>query len=211
VLPGLMPGTWKVRALFEAGGEVRLQDLVIPHDAPSSITHPFVFPSGSVRGRVKENTAVRWWASLHDARTLETVSECEGNTAGGAFELRGIPRGEYRLVVSASGFADYRSARFSVARGEAVDVGEVALAACGVMDLEVVDRAGSPVPLVQFFFNGEALPAYCPEALAPGKYRLSQAPLGPAVLTLKVDGVASQELYIDLAPGKRGDYRVVME
>jgi hypothetical protein len=97
----------------------------------------------------------------------------------GAFEIKPIFAGAYRLRISAPGFAEPRLMPFDVAKDEHVHVGDIALQHAGTLRVKLVRAGGGPIGNVSLWLSGDggdpkALAIFGDQALsselAPGLY-----------------------------------------
>jgi hypothetical protein len=218
-LKGVAPGCWQPRVLLGQGCEVRLPVERIAGQGREPVHLKLVFPGGSVRGRLFdektgkpfEGYAPRWWITLEDSRSREPVSRIDGGRTGSDFELVGIGAGEYRIEITALGFFDYRSSPFQLEEGASLDLGELALSPCGVLDIAVKDGEGKPLLAPRVFCDGKFMSERTRRYLGPGRYRYYKVPLGSSVLKVQARGFDAREVIIELLPGRIESIEVTLQ
>jgi hypothetical protein len=218
-LKGMAAGWWQPRVLLGKGCEVRFPIERISAKGREPVFLKLTFPDGSVRGRLFdektgtpfEGFAPRWWITLMDSHSREPVSRIDGGRTGSDFELVGIGAGEFKLEITALGYFDYRSSPFQLDEGGSLDLGEVYLSPCGVLDLAVKDVEGNPLKSPRVFCDGKFMTERTRRYLAPGRYRYYKVPLGPSVLKVQAQGFDAREVIIELEPGRIESIEVTLQ
>ena len=85
--------------------------------------------SGNISGKVQDpDSAPVAFANVVLYRTADSsMAKVEVTDEEGAFEMIGIPAGQYRLEISFVGLPSYRSERFALAAGQKMDFQTVQL------------------------------------------------------------------------------------
>ena len=101
--------------------------------------------------------------------------------AEGRFVVRGLwPGYRYEVNVKADGFKKLETEEVEGHSARVHDVGKLILSSLGgVVEGEVVDSAGRPVPEVRVFNPGDAAKPVSVETGADGRFRLEDLPVGP--------------------------------
>ena len=110
--------------------------------------------------------------------------------ADGRFETDALwPGEEYRVRVTAPGYGDAESVRFTGRPGVAHDLGRLTLIRTGgVVQGKVVDSAGQPLAGVRVFNAGDAPQSGSTQTGADGTFRLSDLFVGPVYVFAQKDG-----------------------
>ncbi|MHC4945022.1 MAG: sigma-70 family RNA polymerase sigma factor [Planctomycetota bacterium] len=215
-IDGMMPGRWSVSAKLPSGDKVSFPQLWIPSDAVTPFHHDMVLYSGAIKGSLFDQQSglpftgdqPRYWtARLSDISRNRYVSTYEGGNAGNTFHLGGVPAGDFQLMIMAEGYEDYQSGAFSLGDGQTLDLGEIQLAPCGVLDLEVVDEAF--LPLDDFTVTCDGKTRYRSRSLKD-KNRYDKLPLGSVSITVRSKGYLEQSIKVQLEPASPVEARVTL-
>lgn len=110
--------------------------------------------------------------------------------AEGRFVIRSLwPGYRYEVNVKADGFKKLETEGVEGHSGRVHDVGKLILSSLGgVVEGQVVDSAGRPVPEVRVFNPGDAAKPVSVETGADGRFRLEDLPVGPVYVFAEKDG-----------------------
>ncbi len=214
LIEGFKPGRWGVAVETAPGARVCFPRLWIPPDSENPFRLDLVLPAGRVSGVVSaepggyhliEDRPRSWTARLLDVKKEEYVSTLAG--VGGLFELEGVPAGDYQLLIEAEGYERYRSGAFSVKEGEDLDLGEILLDPCGLVDLEVVDGAMQPVEEYSTACDGRKIE---PSRSFGETKRFDKLPVGEVFLTVTAEGYQEQTVKIRTRPAQPVEKRIVL-
>lgn len=209
-LAGFLAGTWCVNATLREGGEPVFPDVVVPRGAPDPFPITLVLEGGEVHGTLSDartglpfdEAGPRWWVFLSDALSGARVGELQGGHVGESFRLVGVAAGELRLTVLAHGHAQYIVPSLFLAEGQVLDVGDLALEPCGILDLTVRDASGRPTAFRATFDTSAATWwSSDPEKVETGHAVYSWLPPGAVTLTVGASDHLDQVFELDLAPG----------
>jgi RNA polymerase sigma-70 factor (ECF subfamily) len=211
---GVMPGRWSVSAKRPSGDKVSFPQLWIPVDADDPFHHDLVLYSGAITGSLVDQHSglpftsdqPRYWtARLIDISQNRSVSTYEGGNAGNTFRLGGVPAGDFQLMITAEGYEDHQSGAFSLEEGQTLDLGDIQLVPCGILDLEVVDEAFLPVE--DFTVTCDGKTRYRSRSLKD-KNRYDKLPLGSVSITVRAEGYLEQNINVQLEPARPVEARV---
>lgn len=217
ILEGFKPGRWKVSAKLSDGGWNKLPQLWIPPDVEGSFTYDLELQEGEVRGILfdKETGLAfssgqprEWKVSLQDVARDVYLCNFQGGDGGNRFELKGLASGEYQLLVEAEGYEDFQTGAFHLEEGQALDLGDIQLKPCGLLDLEVVNGAFEPVGEYTVVCDGRN--RYY-DRMPDGKRRYDKLPLGLVTLTIKAKGYFEKSVEVRLEPARPMDAQVVLQ
>jgi hypothetical protein len=200
------------------GGRAELPGIEIPVAAPDPFAVDLVLPRGEVTGVFHDSTTGKpfgsdrpvWWVHLFDVQQNDFITSIQGGK-GSRFRLFGVVRGEYKLRLKARGYVDKDTAIFRLAEGQSLDLGRFDLDPLGILDLEVVNAAGSPVE--NYRLSGpdyQWLPGFS-EYLSPSRRRHYGFPVGEATITIKADGFRDKEFTVRFEPGWPTEARVILD
>jgi hypothetical protein len=201
------------------GGPVlTFDDLVIRSDAPDQLLLELHVPAGTVSGALFDRRTGQpfgaagpaWWIHLVDEQSHRAVSASEQKKLGPAFELPGVPQGDYRLLALAYGHAEYRSGVFHHPGTGNVDLGRIALDPCGVLELTAVDEQGRPVTELEIRGNGHLVPPWSILDREAGRFFLGRLPLGQVEIELSSAGHESARRTFTLEAGIKAEARFVL-
>ena len=111
--------------------------------------------------------------------------------------MTGVRGGKYVLVVCLPGYYEYRSKPFLFSEGEHRDMGAIPVNPCGVLDLEVKDEAGKPIPHYQLFCNGLQ---YSKWSNRPPFYRWDKLPLGEVKIRVNARVFLAKSIHVFVVP-----------
>lgn len=218
---GIEPGRWEVIALLEESKRsFPFPDLVIPGDPESPLIHDLVIPSGTVSGILCssltrspiDEQGAKWCARLLDSGRNFKLDNSQNGRTNNRFRLIGVCRGTYILNVLADGYRPFLSDPFDFASGQNLDMGQVHLEPTGILDLEIVDGEGEPVPSPTVYDanTNERLKRQSRKNRT-GIWRCKDLPLGPFRFRVTAGDFKPHESFVDLLPAKPVTVRVVLE
>lgn len=216
-LEGFKPGRWKVSARLSDGGWNNLPQLWIPSDIESPLSYDLVLQEGEVRGILfDEETGLafrigqprQWKVSLQDVARDVYLCNYQGGDGGNRFDLKGLASGDYQLLVEAEGYEDFQTGAFHLEEGEVLDLGDIQLKPCGLLDLEVVDGAFEAVREYTVVCDGRN--RYY-DRIPDGKRRYDKLPLGLVTLTIKAKGYFDKSVEVHLEPARPMEAQVVLQ
>lgn len=215
---GFWPGRWAVSVHLGEGNTVDFPDLVIAHDSPPVVTLDLVLSTGVVTGTLRnaksgklmEKDGVSWWVFLNEAETGQVACEIQGGQTGDRFTLKGVPAGDYTLLVKAKGYRDSTTGPYSLHEGDTLDVGEISLDPGGIVILEVVSEGGESITEFELTCDGETVYSWYREEVSPGRFRYYWLPAGKVTLIITAEGYTASEIPLTLEPGVPSEERVVL-
>lgn len=218
---GLLPGIWSINVRTqgrpeEGSGWVKKR-IIVPQDPSDPFTVNLMIPSGAVTGilansdtglpcdmHAGDRSTQEWSGWLINVESDERHYSQSGR--GTRFRLPSVPPGEYTLMMDAFGFFKYRSDPFRLAEGQTLDLGQIPLDPCGVMDLEAVDREGKSVKKLDVYSNEVKMRGYF-----RGKCTIDKLPVGSARIRIAANGFRDSEFSVDLRPGVIEKKRIVLD
>ena len=212
------PGTGRVNAELGEGAQADFPNLIIPSSPPPVVNLDLVISSGIMTGILRDKRTgellaeggAEWWAFLRDAKTQRVVCQIQGGQTGHRFEIRGVPAGDYMLLVRAYGYLESTTGPYRLGEGETLDVGEVLLDPGGILVLEVVNNAGEAVTGYELLCNGKEVYTWHRNELSPGRFRYPWLPPGPATLVISAEGYLPSESSLVLTPGEPVEAKIVL-
>ena len=216
---GLRLGRWMVHAEVSEGAQTNFADLVIRAGTEDPLSLDLVVPMGSVSGSLFDrrtglvfgNEEPQWWIHLLDERLTRSVSELQGGHSGPRFELPGVPSGDYRLGVTADGYAEFQGPVFHHPGIGNLDLGRVELDPCGLLVFEAVNTEGQLLTQVSVWTDGERVPDWQVRKLSDGKFRIARLPAGKLEFELSSEGYKTLRETLTLEPGKQAEARFVLQ
>ena len=147
---GLQYGRVRIEATTPAGMSRARTVSVAEGEAPTDVT--IDIGTATVRARVLDpqgEPASGCWMSVELADSQETgwsVVKAQGNSdSNGVFQSKGLQPARYVVRVNRVEFAQFRSAPFDLAEGEAKDLGDLRMAPGVLLQGVVRDDAGAPI------------------------------------------------------------------
>lgn len=217
-IENVRPGTMQVHVDFDEDRRMKLPDLIIPYDAEDVHRYDVVLQSGVVTGTLRDGrTGLHlspegpgWEVNLSNIDGSGWTA-WQRNASGPRFRVEYLPEGEYEIMITFTGYRAYRQSNLVLGNGKVLDVGDIALEPCGVLDLKVVDRDGKSVRNIRVNVKGAnghlQVHSYSPS----GEKRYSELPLGEVTFLVGAWGFESQEIALFLEPAKPVTRRVVLE
>lgn len=196
-----------------------LHNIVIPENPASGFALDMVLPGGSLKGRLFDaqtelplDANVPWWrVELAETRLMKHAGAV-WSRRDNRFELQGVAAGEYHMIVMASGFQKHYSDTFTLQEGQVLDLGDIHLNPTGVLEIEVVDAAGSPISFdAEYAGETASNTDYDRFHHSPGKRVLSCLPPGEVSLVIRASGFEAKTIVVNLEPRQRAKTRVVLE
>lgn len=142
----------------------------------------------------------RLWATLKPvSRYVSAETDASGDVA-----IEGLPAGVYLLTVISPRYPYEQLGERELAPERTLDLGEIALADPGRIELTVRDANGAPPEgLTAELWNVEDRQTSVPMAVeSPGLARSGPAPAGSYAIVLRAPGCAAQRVEVTLAPGE---------
>ena len=217
MIDGLKPGRWLLTADLSPECRVHFPEIWIPAETVDFFRLDLVLPSGRVSGFLSDASSGlpivgdrhgSWKVYLLEVDREEYVGVFSGGTSGSGFDIDGVPAGEYQVLIRAERFENFRSRTIRLDETQAHDLGEIRLAPCGVVDLEVVDPLFQPVEEFTVVCNGREI---APTRLVgSGKKRFDKLPAGSVELLVSATGFNEQTIEIRTDPGQPVDARVIL-
>jgi hypothetical protein len=224
LLEGLEPGMWRISTwLPETESWLFLQKLVITNESESSIFLNLVIPSGSISGTLIDDHTGRLLdfeqfpcrVSLSESHDRRNSFCSQNRVESSGFNLCGIPPGDYYLVIQSQGYKRYESGPLSLRKDEQMDLGEIPLQPCGVLDLDIVNEAGEPLWLdkhfsPKIFCNNQQYRegrGWSPSR----KPRYDQLPWGLVKILIRSSGYKDHEFEVHLDPAQPREVKVVLQ
>ena len=206
-IAGFIPGAWGVRATIGTTN-ANFPDLVIPAGADDPLPLHLVLSGGRLIGTLFDqrtgnplgDDAPPRWLFLGRVEGGASVCEIQNAQTGSAFEMDGIPEGDYLLTISARGYARYISEPIHHSGDGVLDLGRIDLAPCGTLELEVVDEQGTPVPTFHVYVGDIAFPEWQRHSIGEGRFSLSPIPLGKVTIKILADGYQAIEKELMFEP-----------
>jgi len=214
------------KRLFSLDSELRFvtfHGIEVPESRPSDFAIDLVLPGGTIGGTLcHKETGLpladreilsRYVAVNHPDQAYCTMGMSLA-TSGHRFDLAGIKAGNYQLCVAVFGFAEYLSEVFSLADGQAVDLGKILLERVGTAEIEVFDPRGTPI---KFHANWEGKKGYTSMfgldtlPLSKGRTAFGNLPFGPLSIEVAAYGFKSKTVTLDIEPHRRAKARLVLE
>ncbi|MFH1999706.1 MAG: sigma-70 family RNA polymerase sigma factor [Planctomycetota bacterium] len=216
-LQGLKPGQWRVKARLNDTAWIDFPEIWIAPDAADPFTCPLTFHRGMVTGSlfngleqrpISDDTSWRWRAYLYNVKEDRNTGgfECASSDSN-TFLILGAAAGNYQLIVKAEGYEDFESGAFSLDEGDSIDLGEIMLNPCGVLNLEVVDEYFLAIPSYTLSCEGHRK-SY--ERSLQGIRRYDNLPVGMTTIIINAKGYETQRVKVQLEPASPVDARVVM-
>jgi hypothetical protein len=216
LVEGLRPGRWNVSTETAPGTTVIFPQLWIPSNPVSPFPIDFVLHGGTVTGSVSDRTTGlpftagrpdRWTVSLLEAEKEEYTGTFAGGNRDSFFRLDGVAAGKYQLLIDAEGYGYFRSGTMPVDDGQELNMGEVFLDPCGILDLEVVDSASQPVE--EYSVTGDGGKIATTRAF-DGKRRYDKLPVGEVTVTVRAEGFQDKIIRTRTEPARAVAKRVVL-
>ncbi len=212
--------------LFSLDTELRFvtfHGIEVPESRPSDFAIDLVLPGGTIGGTLchketghplaDQEILTRYVTVNHPDQAYRTMGMSLA-TSGHRFELNGIKAGNYQLCVAVFGFGEYHSEVFSLAAGQSVDMGKILLDPVGTAEIEVIDRAGTPI---KFHANWEGKTGYTSIfgldtlPLSKGRTAFGNLPFGTLSIEVTAYGFTSKTVTLDIEPHRRAKARLVLE
>ena len=124
------------------------------------------------------------------------------------FEMKGFFPGTYRLEADVDGFEEYVIEKFILQEDQVLDLGEIPLQPCGVIDLTITDNKGNPLESFDLYCNGKEHIDSLRRSLGEGSFRCNKLPLGNVRLLFMAENHEEKEITLDLDPGRIEKVRV---
>ncbi len=215
---GMRPGRWEVTVRLADGAECDTLDFNVPTDFNDPFQLELVLAVGRVSGTLCDaltgqplsEDSARWFMMLVDTGSDEAHGSI-GNRRGSRFGFAGVPDGRYYLSITARGFAEHATEPFYLLGGQSIDLGKIALEPSGVLDIEVVDRRGSCVPVFGIACGERKLQFWERQELSPGKCRCFSLPLGEVLITVSAEGFIGHSSRVLLEPDRIGTLRIELD
>ncbi len=228
-LGGLEPGSWEVSATTSAGQVISFGERLIRPLSGRPVVLDLVLPPCGVTGVLCNRRSgepigqdcAGWNVSLFEGElnmrlgvTLDWKPVSQQSSAGSRFSVTGLEPGNYRLLVDAKGFREFRIDSCTIEEGAATDLGEIQLDPCGLLELEVFLGNGDPADAFHLVCNSVEYCSTCYgspiEEISPGVFVCDKLPLGSWKIALKKPGYEAAEIDIDLKPGRIVKARAVL-
>jgi len=224
-LPGFKPGSWWVRVLLPENGIALPPQLIIPEDAPGSLSYTLRLHRGAVSGSLPlcqrgfdvqqrlDRYFNEWVVNLLNDATGALVSGYGwwDNPGEDRFRMKGVPPGTYRLEVHREPFRPYVSPPFTLREGEEKDFGEIVMELSPSVIVEVLTPSGQPAESCYAQFPD--LPNLSWDSrmcVGKGKYLYFDMPPGPVRFRFKGDGWREKEQTVQIQPDVIEEVRVIM-
>ena len=135
------------------------------------------------------------------------IYNLEHESQGNQFQVQGLSAGNYQLHVEAEGYEDYLSGSITLEDGKTLNLGDIMLEPCGILDLEVVDETLQPLDSFRIFCDGK--PRFSKDSIQ-GRRRYNKLPCGPVTITIGAKGYLEQSIKLTLDPGHAVEARAVL-
>ena len=220
VLESVKPGELRIEAIIGEGRRVRLPRLIVATGSADPIRYDVILHAGVVTGFLRDRRSgrplsaegPRWNVVLSkvDPYTRTSRAVSEQHTRGCLFRLEGVQAGEYQLSVRADGYFPCAGKRVILSEGQFLDLGDIALDPCGVLDLDVVDQDGQRIKGFDAVIQGSVSESYDRRHLS-GMVRYTNLPVGEVEVQVGAPGFRSQEIRVSLEPAEPVRQRVMLE
>jgi hypothetical protein len=193
----------------EGGCISYIYGISIPPNEDDSFFLDLVLSSGIIKGRIVdsitsnplEKGAHAWKVRLGKRGGRKFMGEVTGTES--RFEVHYVAPGAYSLMVNVPGYRSHLVESVTVGEGAVVDLGDIPVAPCGILQVEAVSTTGEPI---QFFAycNGERIGQFEENVreLGKGKKLFTQLPTGKAVIEVSANDHQSRKYSIELLPAR---------
>jgi len=225
VLNKMAPGRWSVQCNIEFLNfdkkctlTTYIHDLAIPSKANPSFTLDLVLSSGAISGRIVDKNSgapiteqsVKWRVWLGDVN-MRWMGELYGDL-GSAFEFNHVSPGDYIIYIYYPGFERYTTKPFFITPGQVLDLGDIPLSGCGIIEIEVKNRSGEAIWFRALCNNKPMSGSSVNQKKSEmGKKLFTQLPLGEAIIEVFSHGYKSEKLKVELLPAKKVALLVVLK
>lgn len=216
---GFKPGRWRVRANFGPDDNMVIGEFVIPDGADDPFSLQMEVTTGEVRGSVCskagrlriEDGGSGTEIELVDATTWDWVATQKRELVDGEVRINCYPGGPYFLRIENDWYEDYKSEPFNLAEGQVLDLGEIHLTPCGVIDFKIVDTEGQRIN--RFGVKCPQKKYNIPPHTVVGErlLRFKSLPLGHVTITISARGYRDREEEVYLEHMKPLLLEVVLE
>lgn len=218
-ISSLLPGQYGVAMELGSGERLSLGERIVPLSSSGYYRLSLTLPSETVTGLFVDSRTgevidpVSGWSRIElfdPCREVTTTSwkspyDLRDDTPG-RFRLRGVPPGDFLLLVDFRGYATRIVGGRALEDGEELDLGRVTLEPCGslILDIELADR--DRIEHFHLVADGKTscpLSASAPITELPdGRFFCDKLPVGLFRISIEERGYRRQVFEVDLRAGQ---------